>query len=325
MSYIKNVAIVGASGQQGQWIVEELLKTGKHDITAITRADSSGTVPDGVKTAIVNYEDPATLVKALQGKDCLIITMAVTAPRDTQTKLINAAIEAEVPWILPNEYGSDYTNVALAKDTFLGMGILAARKQIEDSKTSSFIAIACGFWYEYSLGVLPVCYGFDMKNREMTFYDDGNTKINTSTWAHVGRAVAKLLSLPIESSSGLSVSSFKNKPVRISSFFLSQKDMLEAVKRVTGTTDNDWTVKYQDVKERYEEGVKEFDGGKGNRMGFAKLLYARVFYPDGSGAFGETKGLHNEELGLPQDNLDEQTKIGVHRGLTGDASGRGPK
>ena len=320
-SYIKNVALVGAGGQQGKWIAEELVKTGKHNITAITRADSSSTFPDGMKSAIVDYNDESTIVKALKGQDCLIITMSVMAPRDSQAKLIRAAAEAGVAWVMPNEWGSDYESEDLAKDTVIGMGILAIRKMIEDLGKSNWVGVACGFWYEYSLGASKLCYGFDHRNKEVTFYDEGTTKINTSTWDVVGKAVASLLSLPIESSSGPCLSDWKNKMVRTASFTVSQKDMFESVKRVTDTTDKDWTIKYEPVKKRWEEGVKDFDGGKGSRRGFGQMLYARVFYPDGSGDFGARNGLDNEKLGLPKEDLDAASKVGVERGLTTDPFG----
>jgi hypothetical protein len=320
-NYIRNVAIVGAGGQQGKFITEELVKTGKHNVTAITRADSQSTFPDGVKSAMVDYNDPSTMVTALKGQDILIITMSVMAPRDSQPKLINAAAEAGVPWVMPNEWGNDYTNEALAKETFIGTGIIGTRKMIEDTGKLNWVGVVCGFWYEYSLGASKVCYGFDHRNKEVTFYDDGNTKIDTSTWLQVGRAVASLLSLPIESPSGPALSNWKNKMVRVNSFLLSQKDMFESVKRVTNTTDKDWTIKYEDAKTRYEDGVTLFDGGKGSRRGFGQFLYARVFYPDGSGDFGSRNGLDNETLGLPQEDLDEATKVGIERGLTTDIFG----
>ena len=43
--------------------------------------------------------------------------------------------------------------------------------------------------------------------------------------------------------------------------------------------------------------------------GFSKLLYARAFYPDGSGDFS-TKA-QNELLGLPDESLDECTQVGI--------------
>ena len=89
----------------GNHIVEALLKTGKHKVTAITRADSTSKVPASVQVKKVNYDDQASLVEALQGQDALVITMGARAPEDQQTKLIEAAAAANVSWVMPNEYG----------------------------------------------------------------------------------------------------------------------------------------------------------------------------------------------------------------------------
>ncbi|CAF3802094.1 unnamed protein product [Adineta steineri] len=105
-NHVEKVAIVGGGGQVGKFIVDELLKIGKHKITAITREDSTSKMPPGVEVKKVNYDDPSSLVEALKGQEVLIITMAVTAPKEQQTKLIEAAAAANVPWVLPNEYGA---------------------------------------------------------------------------------------------------------------------------------------------------------------------------------------------------------------------------
>lgn len=279
----------------------------------ITREDSTSQLPTGVEVKKVNYDDSSSLVEALKGQEVLIITMAVTASKEQQTKLIDAAAAANVPWILPNEFGGDPTELEMQKDTMLGEQKAKYREHIEQLGKSSWIGIICNFWYEFSLAGSSSRYGFDFENRSVTLFDDGNTRINTSTWPQTGRAVAKLLSLkilPVDANDkSASLSDFKNKFVYISSFNISQRDMLDSVLRVTGTTLVDWKVSYEPVKERYQSGVEEFRNG--NMLGFAKLLYARMFYPDNSGNYEITKGLHNDILGLPKENLDEYTNIAV--------------
>lgn len=85
-------------------MAKSLLGTGRHTVTAITRADSSSKLPDGVKVAKVDYDDDQSLVDALRGHDALVITLSVFAPKDTEDKLIKAAADANVPWVLPNEW-----------------------------------------------------------------------------------------------------------------------------------------------------------------------------------------------------------------------------
>jgi hypothetical protein len=100
-------------------MTEALLETGQHTVTAITRTFSSTKFPEGVIVKKVDYEQPATLVEALRGQDALIITLSGHTPKDTQAQLINAAGEAGVAWILPNEWSPDTANKDLVKDVFV--------------------------------------------------------------------------------------------------------------------------------------------------------------------------------------------------------------
>lgn len=81
-------------------MTEALLKTGRHTVTAITRADSQSTLPVGVLRGEVDYNQPQTLVKALRGQDALVITISGRAPlQEIEEKLVRAAAEAGVHWM----------------------------------------------------------------------------------------------------------------------------------------------------------------------------------------------------------------------------------
>ena len=243
----------------------------------------------------------------------LIITMAVGVPAEQQTKLIEAAATANVPFVLPNEWGPDGMNEELGRDTFLWDKATKHRAEIEKLGKSSWIGVSCSFWYEYSLSFGPEAYGFDFKNRSVTFIDDGTTRINTSTWPQCGRGIVGLLGLKIlpddEEDESPCLSQFSNRFVYMSSFLVSQKDMLDSVLRVTGTTAEDWKINKEPSQARYKRGMAELQ--KGNRSGFATLLYSRVFYPNGDGDFETSKGLQNEVLGLPKEEIDESTKVAL--------------
>jgi hypothetical protein len=318
-NHVENIAIVGAGGRIGEYIAKELVQRGKHKVTAITRADSTSKLPEGLPVVKVDYNDPSTLVDALRGQDALIITMAVTAPPDTEDKLVRAAAEARVPWVMTNDWGVDYTNADLARDTKLGERRHKVHRVVEELGKSAWISLVCGFWYEFSLSGSPARYGFDFAKRSLTLFDDGTTKINHSTWEQCGRAVASLFSfkvLPDDASDrSPTISRFRNNYVYISSFLASQRDMFDSVLRVTGTTEKDWKISHEDVKERYKKGVEDMQ--KGKMEGFVRLLYSRVFYPDGSGNHEESQGLHNDLLGLPKEDIDERTKIAIERGEKG--------
>ncbi|KAM0344771.1 hypothetical protein ACHAPU_007144 [Fusarium lateritium] len=309
-SAIQRVAIVGATGTIGSHITAALLQTGKHNITALTREGNTNNFPAGVLTAEVNYNDPASLVAALKDQQFLIITMAPTAPRDTHSKLVRAAAEAGVPYVMPNNFTGDIENVELGNDILLGPVAKEQRDEIE-SLGMQWITVCCGFWYDYSLAGGENRFGFDFGKRTLTLYDDGNTKNSTSTLAQVGRAIAKVLSLPTipvdESDQTLTLSTFLNKAIYLQSFLVSQNDILASVKRVTGTTNSDWTVTRESTSKRYEDGLAQVRAG--NMAGFSKLLYARAFFPDDPSEHAAK--VQNELLGLPEESLDEATKAGI--------------
>ena len=50
-------------------MLEEMLKNGKHKITAITRAGSTNKIVEGVHIKKVDYNDQSSLVEALEGQE----------------------------------------------------------------------------------------------------------------------------------------------------------------------------------------------------------------------------------------------------------------
>jgi len=296
-------------------MTEALLKTGKHTVTVLTRFLNAEQLPSGVQIKQVNYDEPSTLISALRGQDALVITLSATAPKDTHSKIIHAAASANVPWILPNEWCPDANHAGLIADAPVFASKAPSRQEIADLGTSSYIAIATGFWYEWMLGIGPATFGFDIKARKATFFDDGETGISVSTWPQVGQAVASLLSLPIKDQNGACLEKYRNQLVYINSFTICQRDMLDSLVKVTKTRIEDWVVEKQDVRERFREGNEQAKAG--NLMGFAQSMSARVFYPDGNGDFETNRGTLNAVLRLPKEDLDQATAVAVERALSG--------
>ena len=284
------------------------MNTGKHTVTALIRPDSKGTLPEGIKTAQYSYDDDAkSLVEALQGQQFLIITLPVRATAETHSTIVKAAIKAGVSYIMPNVYGFDVFNESIRADLTSGARGYGYCSEIQELG-GTYIAMICGFWYEWSLALGEQWFGFDIKNRAVTFFDDGKTLMNISTWEQCGRALAALLSLP-ESGTSPALSDWKNKPFYFDSFRISQRDMLDSLNRVLGTADKDWALKYEPTAKRYKDGLDEMQ--KGMITGFAKSMYSRVFFPNGGGDFESHTPLSNDVLGLPKESLDEATKRAI--------------
>lgn len=157
MSSVKSIAIVGGSGQCGSPIVKSLVASGKFVVTAITQEESSSTFPSAVKVIRGDYSD--TFFKSsLKSQYALIIILAVTAPKDLQSRFTKAAAFASVPWILPREFGPDAGSLTMSK----GVTFLGARKQYRDEigvlAKSSWVAFVIGLWFDFVSGHLPISF-----------------------------------------------------------------------------------------------------------------------------------------------------------------------
>ena len=100
----------------------------------------------------------------------------------------------------------------------------------------------------------------------------------------------------------------------MNSFTISQKDMLASALRVTGTKESDWTTTRESSHERYSTGIKEMKECK--KIGYAKMMYTRVFYPDGCGDLEHKTNTLNVVLKLPKEEIDEVTKVAFERSKT---------
>jgi hypothetical protein len=96
-----------------------------------------------------------------------MIIMSVMTPRDTHSKLVQAAAKAGIPYVMPNCYGTDIANDSLSKERLAGDELRAGCAEIEATGVSSWIALVCSLWYEYSLARGPEWFGFDFKEKKL--------------------------------------------------------------------------------------------------------------------------------------------------------------
>lgn len=295
-----------ATGHIGQIFVKALVENSQHELTALTRAETKGTLPEGVNRVQVDFDKQESLIDALRGQQFLIITLAVRASPEVHNNIVHAAASAGVPYVMPNFYGSDIRNPKLGEETF---GAVIKHQLGEMERLGvSYVSLACGTWYEWSLALGECWFGFTIPERKVTFFDDGETKVGVSTWPQCGRALAALLSLP-ESGASPSLSDWKNEPVYVTSFKISQRDILNSLHRILGTTDEDWQITYESTARRAQEGMEEFANGK--ITGIGKAMYAKLFIRSRAGELELPKEPANKVLGLPEERLDEATRTAV--------------
>ena len=122
-----------------------------------------------------------------------------------------------------------------------------------------------------------------------------------TTLPTIGHAVVSLLQLPSEQRN-----LFSSKLVYISSFCISQIDLLGSIQRVTSFPQSSWDVQFQDTKTKVAAGKEKLKHG--NMSGYADLIYGHVF-KDGAGGNHQARvGLSNQVLSLPSEDLDEEVK-----------------
>ena len=174
----------------GKYIVQELLRAGQHEVTALTRRGAAKTMPAGVRAAEVDYDDAASLVAALEGQEALVITLPAAVSPDPEIPLVEAAAAAGVPYIVPNEWRPDMADKQLARDLFMDKAY-RVHQRVEQLGRSAWTGFVTGFWYDFSLALGPPCFGMDWKKRTWTFFNEGETKMNVT----VSGAMSALSSL----------------------------------------------------------------------------------------------------------------------------------
>jgi len=250
-----------------------------------------------------SYSDLAFLESVLRGQDVLILTFSIAAPPEVQSNFIRAAANAGVPWVLPNEYGSDAKNKELAAAIPILGHKTEYRELVEKLGKSSWIGVATNPWIDY--GLKTPYLGVQLKERKAHLLEGGNNNpVSLSTVPQLGRAVARLLSFPIETPAGggPSLSDYKNSFIYIRSVSVSQNDLLASAQRVTKTTPADWQVTSQPVDEYINIGRELLK--QGNRSGLYNVLYGSTF-KKGLGDQFHGRELANEKLGLQDENLDD--------------------
>jgi hypothetical protein len=304
----RKIAIVGASGQLGKPMLKALLAKGIHTITVIQRPEATSIFPSEVTVKKGDLEDEAFLADVFKGQDAIVLMPPLSHIISVQKPAVRAAAKVGVRWILPSEFGPDPFASKLIEENILLKNKKEIRDFINELGVSSWISVAVGPWLDISL---PLgLWGIDPKARKATIWRGADAKTSTATVTHCGEAAAAVLSLP-----EADLVKFKNKAVYAPSFRLSQREILEAVQRATGTTDADWDVttrEYEDIASEYEENIKKGDG----MAPFIKFFVTH-FVEGLGGDFdhkvdaAELEKL--EKLGLPKDNLEEVIKVALQQ------------
>ncbi|KAH7210148.1 putative oxidoreductase CipA-like protein [Fusarium oxysporum] len=288
----RKIAIIGSSGHVGRPTIEGLLAQGIHTITAVQRIEVTSTFPPEVMVKSGDLKDESFLTSTFQGQDVVVLMPPLPQLVTLQEPAVRAAAKAGIPCILPAEFGPDPFATRLIEENQLLQDKKMIRDLIEELGVSSWISVAVGPF-------------LDMNIKSATIWTGAVGKVNASSVAQTGQATAAVLSLP-----GQDLSRYKNKAFYVPSFHLTQKELLQAFQKATGTADQDWEIDYQDVNDALKDCNDKIQQ-KDATAPFVKFFLTH--FRDGSGGdfeskvdASEVKKLH--EIGLQKEAVDDVLK-----------------
>ncbi|KAF3941854.1 hypothetical protein ABW19_dt0206704 [Dactylella cylindrospora] len=293
MADIKNVVVVGASGNLGPSILEALLASSKFNVSVLTRASSSSTFP-AAATIIKSDYSPSSLEEAFKGQDAIVSVIA-GAGLGEQKKLVDAAVASGVKRFIPSEFGSNTNNKEAQELVPVFSRKVEVKEYLEEKikegLTWTGIVVGPVFDRSLKLGLL----GFDIPSRKATIYDSGDRPFTTSTLSLVSAAVVSALSNPEETA---------NKYIYVGSFTTTQNEVLSILESATGEK---WTVEKASSEEKVAAGRESVAGRRGSTA-IRPLVTAAMYHVKGGGDYESEVGLDNGLLGLQKESLENVVK-----------------
>lgn len=291
VSAIKNVVVVGASGNVGKSTLKALSEEG-FQVTGLSRHFPETGVPAGVKFINSDYS-AASLLNAFKGQDAVISTVSSTNPGalDLQKSLIDNAIAAGVKIFVPSEYGVDTSDRSSPNFIPFLEGKIAILDFLRERQDNiSWFALVTGSLFDWGLKI-PGFGGWDLGARTATIYDGGDVPYEATTLDQVGRAITKSLKC-----SGHT----RNQFVYVNSFTVTQNEVLKALEKVTG---DKFVVSQGIVEDLWQGGATHLK--EGQPLGVLAMIAGTIYGKGRLANYSKTKGLWNEKIGLAQERLDE--------------------
>ncbi|TKA59570.1 hypothetical protein B0A55_11285 [Friedmanniomyces simplex] len=307
------------AGQSDMWkvgstVLKHLLESpDDFKITVVTRADSQATFPSNPSITVKkgSYTDGPFLQDAFKNQDVVIFALHFMV-QEAQIGMIDEAAKAGVKWIVPNEYSGDGLNESMVEGVPVSGPKRQARRHIEElSKTHEglkWIGVATNPFFEPFLIRQAKMFGIDSESHTATIYSDAGA-FNASTMDQIGLAVTRTLSLPISDKSNprASLQHYANNFLYVSSFCVTQKQILQAFQKAKGDSEADWKVIDDKTIKQWMQDCQE--GLKQGNMQAGWGLTMCYYMGEGLGGNYEDKAKQDRKvLDLPEEDFEEAVK-----------------
>ena len=149
-------------------------------------------------------------------------------------------------------------------------------------------------------------FGIDTTAHTATIYPDAGS-FNTSTLDRIGLSVAKMLSLPISDSSNprASLQHYANNFLYVSSYCVTQTQLLQAIQKARNESDADWKISREKTVQQW---IQQCEAGvKAGNMQLGMGLVVCRYIGEGLGGNYEDKAKADAKvLELPEEESFEE-------------------
>lgn len=292
---IRNVTLVGATGNIGSVLLTTLLAAPHLRVTILRRASSTAPLPAGVPTATVSdaWRVPE-LTAALRGADAVVAAFPLTGPEGAAPHIRlaeAAAATGTVRRYVPADFGG--VDARSARARALVPGVYGRREEVRrrlvelGEREPGFVWTAVVNGYFFDWGLRNGALHFHLETRRAEILGDGKHRSSVATLGRIAEAVVRLL--------GAGPDVGRNTMAMVQSFCVSQSEVLASLERVTGET---WAVEYMETEafiEKHKKLVAEGNAHAVDELVFALGMTEANWEQHEDFAMG-VLGLENEDL-----------------------------
>ncbi|KAM0249230.1 hypothetical protein ACHAP5_002882 [Fusarium lateritium] len=290
---IKTVMVLGGRGNLGPYIIAALLQAG-FKVSVLSRSSSASEATFHGATIVKSDYTFSSLVSVFTGQDAVISTLS-TANIAEQKTVIDAVTAAKVQRFMPSEFGSDTSVEGLET-----MAPFLKEKQdvmdyvkTKEAEGLTWTALFTGPWVDWLLTEGRGLLCLDIKTKTGELVDNGEPKFTTTTVSQVGKATAAALSQSHKT---------KNAYVQVGSYNITQKQIIEALEKISQTK---FELKALDHKDLFARATKHIEEGDWD-TGYYELA-TTAMYSDCEVTYFPEKAAHwNNVLRLEQDESFEE-------------------
>lgn len=182
------IVVAGATGDLGRRIVAELVGLGAPVRALVRRGAGAGEAADSAEWVAVDYDNPASLERALVGVGCVVSALSGLEPAilGAQGRLLDAAVAAGVPRFFPSDFAIDFNKLPYGTNRNLDL-----RKRFRERAERAPIRLTSvlnGAFADMLTGQIPI---IRHEIRRVLYWGDADQRMDFTTIADAAAFTAR--------------------------------------------------------------------------------------------------------------------------------------